>query len=94
MFEIFQKHKVDVKSELFKLKGKKMVRKAIDSAQSLSKIIPYAEAGLPILKNFLNSNKEVLEKLSGKISEKKIIILIDDVDRANSVLGTSTLIRN
>lgn len=86
IFETLKNNSVDVTSELFEVKAKKIVRKTIETTQSLSKIIPYAEAGLPILKNFLTTNKKILTKLSGKISDKKIIILIDDLDRTNSAL--------
>lgn len=86
MYETLQEYEVDVKSELIKMKGRKITRTVIDKSQSLSQIIPFAEAGLPIIKNFLNVNKKVLTKLPQKIFGKKIIILIDDLDRANTDL--------
>jgi len=65
---------------------KKILRKPVDAFSSLAQLDPYASAGLPILKKFLSFNKKSLRKLQSFTSGKRIIVLIDDLDRANPVL--------
>jgi hypothetical protein len=65
---------------------KKSFRKPIDVLGSLAQLDPYASAGLPILKSFLSFNKKSFTKLQSFTSGKRIIVLIDDLDRANPIL--------
>ena len=65
---------------------KKILRKPVDTLGSLAQLDPYSSAGLPILKSFLNFNKKSLTKLQNFISDKRIIVLIDDLDRTNPIL--------
>ncbi len=65
---------------------KKIIRKPVDSFGSLAQLDPYASAGLPILKSFLSFNRKSLTKLQNFITGKRIIVLIDDLDRANPIL--------
>lgn len=65
---------------------KKIIRKPVDAFGSLAQLDPYASAGLPILKSFLSFNRKSLTKLQNFISDKRIIVLIDDLDRANPIL--------
>lgn len=65
---------------------KKIIRKPVDAFGSLAQLDPYANAGLPILKSFLSFNRKSLIKLQNFITGKRIIVLIDDLDRANPIL--------
>ena len=69
-----------------KIYVKKLLRKPVDAFGPLSQLNPYASAGLPILKSFLNFNRKSLTKLQNFVSGKRIIVLIDDLDRANPLL--------
>ncbi|MBM3712358.1 MAG: hypothetical protein FJW56_02830 [Actinobacteria bacterium] len=69
-----------------KINVKKFLRRPVDAFGSLAQLDPYASAGLPILKNFLSFNKKSLTKIQNFISGKRIIVLIDDLDRANPIL--------
>lgn len=65
---------------------KKLLRRPVDALGSLAQLDPYASAGLPVLKSFLSFNRKSLAKLQNYISGKRIIVLIDDLDRANPIL--------
>lgn len=65
---------------------KRFFRKPVDAFSLLAQLDPYASAGLPILKRFLSFNKKSLNKIQSFISGKRIIVLIDDLDRANPAL--------
>lgn len=69
-----------------KISFKKLLRKPVDALGSLAQLDPYASAGLPILKSFLSFNRKSLNKLQAFVSGKRIIVLIDDLDRANPIL--------
>jgi len=65
---------------------KKILRRPIDAFGSLAQLDPYASAGLPVLKSFLSFNRKSLTKIQNFISGKRIIVLVDDLDRANPIL--------
>ncbi len=65
---------------------KKLLKKPVDAFGPLAQLDPYTSAGLPILKSFLSFNRKSLTKLQNFISGKRIIVLIDDLDRANPIL--------
>jgi Cdc6-like AAA superfamily ATPase len=69
-----------------KILFKKILRKPFDVFGSLAQLDPYASVGLPVLKSFLSFNRKSLTKLQNFISGKRIIVLIDDLDRANPIL--------
>src|ERR1035437_1964060 len=62
---------------------KRLLRKLVLPLQPLSKLNPYSEAGIGVLKSFLQFNKKIMYDLPRFIKDKKVIVIIDDLDRTN-----------
>jgi len=73
------------------VKIKRWFRKPVGWVEPLSKISQYAEYGIPILKNFLSFNSKSIKRIPELIKDKRVIVLIDDLERANPILISQVL---
>jgi hypothetical protein len=72
-----------IKTRINRIKAKNLTKKAVDVIQPIADINPIMRAGLPFLKSYLKTNKAILKEIPNTNKDNKVIVLIDDLDRAN-----------
>lgn len=73
------------------IKIKRFIRKPITWLEPLAKVSQYSEYGIPILKNFLNFNSKYIERIPELVKDKRVIVILDDLERANPILISQVL---
>jgi len=76
--------KVGIKIEGYSsIEKKHKLKKIIDKAASIKEVHWSTKAGIPLLRSFLKFDKDIFKGITKYTKNKKILILIDDLDRAD-----------
>lgn len=87
IYTSLEKYKIDIPFTDSKLKTKLKkstgYKKSVAIIDAISKLDQRVEAGVGIVRSFLNFNHDEISKLPQKLKGKRIFVLVDDLDRTD-----------